>query len=143
MDLLKLTALDEDDLEVISAHLQDAVLRIGDISFLGGENRFALVANRFDWAAADAKADSFVRRRTGLHFNRVKAARSLKIRQSAPDAVLELLSIAFEADQPPSGRIRLIFSGGGEIVLEVECIEAAMSDLGPAWQTPSKPQHED
>ena len=55
MNLLKLAALDEDDLSVISAHLQDAVVRIGDIRYLPGEQRFVLVANRFDWQGAGGK----------------------------------------------------------------------------------------
>ncbi len=58
MDLLKLAALDEDDLSVISAHLQDAVLRIGDIRYLAGEQRYVMVANRFDWDGVPDKGNA-------------------------------------------------------------------------------------
>ena len=86
MDPLKLTALDEDDLPVLSAHLQDAVLRIGDIRYLAAEKRFVLVANRFDWDAVTGKSKGpAMRRRTGVHFNRVLSVRSHMIKQGADD----------------------------------------------------------
>ncbi len=80
---LKLLALDAEDLSVIAAHLQDAVLTSGDMAYLKGERRFALVANRFDWceaSKADGKpktGDGFVRRRTGMRFERVMDAKVL------------------------------------------------------------------
>lgn len=143
-ELLKLTALDEEDLAVISAHLQDALVRVGDISYLADEQRFALVLNRFDWDHA-LRADGgegYRRRRSGLHFERVRAARSRGIPRRRRDAVLELLSIGFEPGDAPSGAIELAFAGGGTIRLEVECIEARISDLGPVWRTRHRPRHE-
>lgn len=139
MDELKLVALDADDLAVMSAHLQDAVLKVGDMAWLPGENRFALVANRFDWENATARQPR--RRRTGLHFDRVLRVRRARIRADAPDAVLNLLAVTFEETDAPSGRVTLVFSGGAAIQLEVECLEAAMKDLGPVWETKSRPDH--
>ncbi len=143
MDLLKLAALDEDDLSVISAQLQDAVLRIGDIRYLAGEQRFVLVANRFDWSTVAGQAKrSGMRRRCGLHFNRVTSVQSQKVRQGAEDAILSLLAIAFRpGDEAPAGSIDLTFSGGGIIRLGVECIEASLEDLGPMWETANIPDH--
>ena len=142
-DLLKLTALDADDLRVISAHLQDAVMRVGDMRYLPVENRFAVVLNRFDWeSAANGAGNVFTRRRTGLRFDRVSAVKASNIRQGAPDAVLSLLAIEFEPADEPSGFITLVFSGGGAVRLEAECIEAAMTDLGPVWGTSSRPDHQ-
>lgn len=141
-DLLKLTALDAQDLEVISSHLQDAVLLVGDMRYLAGEKRFAAVLNRFDWQGAVNGAGDYARRRTGLHFDRVLSARTHNIRKDAEDAVLSLLAIEFTPTDEPSGDITLVFSGGGAIRLEVECIEAAMADLGPAWPTRSRPSHD-
>jgi Protein of unknown function (DUF2948) len=147
MELLKLAALDSEDLEVISAHLQDAVVRIRDICYLPREQRFALVANRFNWsAAADAmqrraRTGGYERRRTGLHFERVLKAQCSHIKQGAKDSVLELLAIRFGETSAPAGIVMLHFAGGGAIRLEVECIEAAMTDLGPAWSTRSCPKH--
>ncbi len=145
MDQLKLAALDADDLAVISAHMQDAVLLVGDMKFLPGRKQFAVVANRFDWEHAEngrADEDAFQRQRSGLHFNRVVSAKAIGINQKRDDGVLELLSITFEPGDEPSGQIVLAFAGGGTLRLDVECIEVQMSDLGPAWSTQSKPEHD-
>lgn len=143
MELLKLSAFDEEDLQVISAHMQDAVLRVGEVRYLPRERKLALVANRFDWETiGDSEGEAFRRRRTGLHFEHVFAARSHNIRQSADDAVLSLLSIGFTPAEPPAGEIRLIFSGGGTLWLQVECIEAHMADLGAVWETEKRPAHD-
>ncbi len=142
MDLLKLGALDADDLKVISAHMQDALVRVGDIKFLAGAHRFALLANRFNWAEASDKSGAFTRRRTGLHFNTVKAVRSTRIKHTADDAILELLAINFEEDDPPSGKVRLEFAGGGIIELEVECLDAWLADQGSEWGASRRPEHD-
>jgi hypothetical protein len=139
--LLKLAALDADDLAVISAHMQDAVLVAGDLSYLKKARKFALVANRFVWEHG-ARPAHFERRQAGLHFDRVNKVTAEQIRRDDADAVLSLLSIGFEEGKAPSGTIILNFSGGGSIRLEVECIEAQLSDLGPAWAAANMPQHE-
>ncbi|MBA4219623.1 DUF2948 family protein [Bosea sp. (in: a-proteobacteria)] len=137
---LKLIALDADDLSVISAHLQDAVLKRGDIAWLPGEQRFALALRRFDWEGA---AQGQKRRRlSALHFERVTAARSTKI--AADDAVLSLLAVTFTgSDDDPAGQVTLHFSDGAAIRLDVECIEAQMKDLGPIWEAVATPAHPD
>jgi hypothetical protein len=139
MASLKLTALDPADLEIISAHMQDAVITIGDIRFLKASKKFALIANRFLW---QMQKPPYERRRTGLSFDRVLSAKSHRILQGADDAILSLLSISFTPGEDPSGTIVLTFSGGGAINLEVECIEARLEDLGPAWETPNLPSHD-
>lgn len=136
---LKLIALDADDLSVISAHLQDAVLKRGDIAWLPGEKRFALALRRFDWEGA---AQGQKRRRlSALHFDRVTAARSTKI--VAGDAVLSLLAVTFTGSDDPAGQVTLHFSDGAAIRLDVECIEAQMKDLGPIWEAVATPAHPD
>jgi hypothetical protein len=137
--MLKLSALDPADLEIMSAHMQDAIVTLGDIRYLKGQRKFALIANRFLW---QKEKPPYERRRTGLSFDRVLAAKSHRIRQGADDAVLELLSISFIPETDPSGTIALTFSGGGQINLTVECIEARLEDLGPAWTTPNLPSHD-
>ena len=145
MELLKLGALDADDLAVISVHMQDALVRVGDIRHLKRLKKLVLVVNRFDWesaigAAEDAKPQ---RRPAGLQFARVKDIKAHKIRQSAPNAVLSLLALAFTPGAaPPEGVIELIFSGGGAIRLDVECIEVTLEDLGPAWESARVPTHD-
>jgi hypothetical protein len=141
-ELLKLSAFDAEDLEVISANMQDALVRVGDIKYLVKPKRFALIANRFDWQNAQGKSKNFKRRRSGLHFDRVSAARSLNIQRKSDEAVLELLSISFAADDAPSGKVVFTFAGGGTIELDVECIDCGLSDLGPEWGARSRPGHE-
>ena len=144
MELLKLAALDGDDLQIISVHMQDAVLKVGDLSWMPSKARFALVANRFDWPAASRGAHDKPRRaRTGLHFERVLDVKSRNIRQQAKDGVLSLLAITFHPGEPPGGAIELIFSGDGAIRLEVECIEAWLEDLGMMWEASGTPKHND
>jgi hypothetical protein len=144
MDLLKLAALDADDLEVISAYMQDAVIKLSDIRHLRAKGKFVLIANRFVWEAIHAgQRQPYERRRSGLQFARVLSARSSGITQAAEDSVVCLLSIGFEPGESPSGTVVLNFAGGGTIRLAVECIEAQLDDLGPAWETKHVPCHDE
>lgn len=138
-DPLKLVALDADDLAVLSAHVQDAVVRAADIAWRKNERRFALVLRRFDWEAPDDQAR---RRLAGLHFERVKSVRRRGMDQGAPNTVLNLLALTFQKSEAPAGSVTLVFSGGGAIRLEVECVEAQLRDLGPAWEASSRPVHQ-
>jgi hypothetical protein len=113
-------------------------VRLGDITYVKARQQFALLANRFAWDAAGERQ----RRRTGLHFDRVTSVKAHNIRQGAKDAVVELLAITFEEGEAPSGAVVLTLAGGGDIRLEVECIEASLKDLGPAWAAEHQPSHE-
>ncbi len=146
MKLLKLNALDSDDLGVISAHLQDAVIKIGDMRYLAEDRQFVMVLNRFDWGdalAAERRKKTYTRVRTGLQFGHVLSVKKSKVMQANPDAVIDLLAIEFTPTQAPSGIITLIFAGGGAIRLEVECVEVRLNDLGLAWETGNLPNHEE
>lgn len=146
MELLKLIALDDEDLCIISAHLQDAVLRIGDMAFRPHERQFVVILNRFNWLSAGErrKTDAgFERRMAALRFERVQNAQFQKIDLQQQIQAVELLAIDFENNDPPGGYVTLLFSGGGAVRLEVECIEAEIRDLGPAWTTQFKPEHPD
>ena len=132
MELLRLVALDDEDLAVISTHLQDAVVKVGDLAFVPKERRFALCARRFDWECDPGEKPR--RRLTGLHFERVTGVRCRGIDRGKPDAVLNLLGIAFEEKDPPSGTATLLFSDGAAIQIDLECIETQMKDLGPVWE---------
>ena len=140
-DDLKLVVLDADDLAIVSTHLQDAVAKIGDMAYLPGEKRFAMLVNRFDWSTAEKPEP--VRKRAGIHFERVLNARMRGIDLSKREAVLNLLAVEFEEAEAPSGAVTLHFSGDGAIRLEVECLEAALSDLGPQWPAQKCPQHKE
>jgi Protein of unknown function (DUF2948) len=146
MTPLKLIALDAEDLQVMSAHLQDAVVRVADMTFLKAERRFAAVANRFDWGSVkDGPKDTSeaIRRRTGLRFERVQTAQVSNLNLTSKDTVLSLLAISFAASAEPDGIVTLHFSGGAAIRLTVDCIEAEMKDLGAAWATNKIPTHGD
>lgn len=151
---LKLIALEPEDLQIISAHLQDAVLTVADLAYLPREKRFAALVNRFDWSGAQQSDTSstsrdgkptFARRRTALRFERVTAARLKDIDLKDTKRVLNLLAIQFEARQEndPAGFVSLIFAADAAIRLDVECIEAEMRDLGAVWATGSRPEHSD
>lgn len=141
---LRLMAGDQEDLGIVSACLQDAVAKIGDFTYLPAERRFAFVANRFLWeCAGDRRAGPFARVRAGAHFDDVKSVQFQHLRSDAKDAIIELLSIAFTEHGDGAGEIVLDFAGGGVIRLEVESINAYMSDISEPWRTRAKPKHED
>ncbi|MCR4265547.1 DUF2948 family protein [Nitratireductor sp. ZSWI3] len=146
MDFLKLVALDEVDLGIISAHVQDAVVKVGDLAFERPEKRFAAAMNRFVWEKETRRRFlrplPHERRRSIVHFDRVLSTKASGIDRSRPGDVLSLLAIHFVPGEAPSGTIELIFSGDAAIRLEVECIEARLTDLGAAWETPARPSHD-
>lgn len=139
---LKLLALDDEDLTVISAHMQDAVFRVADIEYLPRNKHFSIAANRFDWEEADRKNKGFERSRAALCFKQVKAVRSIGIDRQAKDKVLNLLAVLYEKNgEGPDGRIELVLAGGGSILLDVDCIEVQLADTGGTWETTVKPRH--
>ena len=140
MNSLKLVALDRDDLEVVSAHLQDAVIKPADIRWRPSENRLVIGLCRFDWEAAHADAPQYRRRYAALRFERARNCKTHKI-DTVKDMDLNLLAVAFTEGDAPSGVVTLTFSGGGILRLEVECLEAELVDLGAAWATVDCPDH--
>ncbi|WP_336485769.1 DUF2948 family protein [Methylobacterium nigriterrae] len=141
MELLKLAALDPEDLTIISAHLQDAILRAGDLTYLAAEHRFVLCVRRFDWSAGPGEPPR--RRLAGVHFERVLGVRTRGIAPGRhADATLSLLAVTFEPGDAPSGAVTLVFAGGAAIRLEVECVEVRLKDLGPVWEAQERPAHD-
>jgi hypothetical protein len=139
---LKLLAEDAADLDIIAAAAQDALLRVRDISFDKRARRFATFINRFRWEAA-GETGPYERIRAALSFEGVLGAKSRNVRHESPEALAAILSISFEPDQePPGGTLKVLLAGGGEIALEVECLDAVLVDVGPAWPTPRRPDHE-
>lgn len=132
MEPLKLIALDRDDLEVISAHLQDASVKVSDVYWLPQEKRLVLGVDRFDWLAAN-EAKEFRRCRTGLRFERVFSCQCRGIDPANKNAVLNLLAVDFVESDSPAGEVILTFDGGAALRLHVECLEAEIADLGPSW----------
>jgi hypothetical protein len=142
---LKLVALDEGDVEVVSAHVQDALVRVGDIFWQPRDHRFVMALNRFDWmTAVDAKPATqadYRRCRTALRFERVLGCKYRGLDQLDKDARLNLLAVAFAEQDSPAGTVTLTFSGGGVIRLDVECLEAELADLGEVFTAELCPDH--
>ncbi|MCQ8783617.1 DUF2948 family protein [Mangrovibrevibacter kandeliae] len=149
MDRLRLAALDQDDLQVLSAYCQDAVLKLGSCLYDPRRRQFVVEMNRFAWEAAEPRPrlafwrrPHYERRRSLLHFDRVNAVSRSHLDAALPEQVLALLAIRFTETQAPSGTVELVFAGGSGIRLDVECIEAQLSDLGAAWSTDARPDHD-
>jgi hypothetical protein len=150
MEELKLVALDKDDIEIVSAHVQDALVKVADILWQPREHRFVVVLNRFDWMnAADARgaknpddaAPDYRRCRTALRFERVNACKCRDLDPLDRNAVLNLLAVEFAERDAPAGSVTLTFSGGAAIRLEVECLEAELVDLGEVFSALLCPDH--
>ena len=142
MEQLKLVALDQDDVEVISTHLQDSVLKIADVRWRPSEKRLVIAVNRFDWEAAQEDGPDYRRRRAVLRFDRVLSLKCRNVDCKDGTAVLNLLAVEFAETDPPAGVVTLMFSGGAALRLEVECLEVELADLGPVWTTACCPAHQ-
>jgi hypothetical protein len=134
---LRLLAQDADDLAVISAALQDAVAKVGDIGFEARARRLTIVFNRYCWESGGGE-----RVRSGLQFGGVLGLQARNIRRGAKEAVVELLAMTFEPGNAPGGVITLEFAGGGDLRATVECVEAVLADVSQPWPTPRTPAHE-
>ena len=142
MDPLKLIALDGDDMQVVSAHLQDALVRTCDIRWRPSENRVVVGLNRFDWESAGCENPKYRRCQSALRFERVLSCKCRNVdRTAGKTEALNLLAMAFSETDAPGGIVTLTFSGGVALRLEVECLEVELADLGPAWGAEICPDH--
>lgn len=133
---LRLIAQDDEDLKVISAALQDAVAKIGDISFEARARRLTIAFNRFRWEAGGERV------RSAVQIGSVLEVKARRLRREARQAVVELLAVTFEPGEAPGGAVVFTFAGGGDLRVEVECIDAALADLSDPWPTRRTPGHE-
>jgi len=139
---LRIAAFDEEDLSVLSAHVQDAVVKVADINWSSAARRFILPMNRFAWeTVCGRRRAGDQRRRAVLHFDRVTRFQSSGVSARERDAVLSVLAIVCRAAEAPEGTITIVCSGGAGLKLHVECIEARLTDLGAAWSASMRPQH--
>lgn len=144
---LALIAADADDLQVMSALLQDAVLMVSDMRYDAKRREFGLLLNRFRWedqAAAERAGRAYERVRCMLVFSDVLAVRSQGISQADKDTVLSLLSVGFVPDADGTGRVVLTLAGDGEVALDVESVNATARDVTRPYAAPSRkmPRHE-
>jgi hypothetical protein len=128
---LKLIALDADDLAVISAHVQDARVQTSDIIWRQDEKRLVIGMSRLDWEQTLAGETASRRLIAALRFDRVLACKSRNIDLTAAKTALELVGIEFHPRDEPSGSALLLFSHGGALRLDLECLECELTDLGP------------
>jgi DUF2948 family protein len=141
LDQLKFVVLDEEDLEIVSTHLQDAVVKVSDVLWRPRESRLVVALNRFDWESAQAAKPEYRRRRSALRFERVLSCKGRDMTPASMNGVLNLLAVEFSETDGPSGVVTLTFSGRAALRLDVECLEAELADLGPSWTTAVCPAH--
>jgi len=140
---LKLRAETEDDLVVISSALQDAILKVGEIAYNSRGRFMTLRLSRFKHEQ-DKKSE---RVKTGLRIDSILKVQSRGLDRRDPDAYAVLLSMRFEASSvsvdDPSGWVHLVLAGGGELALNVECIDVILADTNEARETDKLPLHYD
>ena len=138
---LKLSALDSDDLAVISAAVQDSLVAVRDCAFFQDERRFVLLLNRFRWEADPTVELPYSRTHSALVFNEVKAVRHHNIPLGDPDRMLELLAVSLEASDGAGPSVTLSFAADRAIRLEISRLACHLGDVGEPWPTPWKPAH--
>lgn len=143
---LRLLAQDADDLAVISAALQDAVAKIGDIHWDAHGRTLTLACNRFRWEVAGKKPKRGVeneRVRSALQLGDVTGVQARNLRRDAKAAIVELLAVTFEPGDAPGGTVMLTFAGGGDLRVGVDCLDVVLADVSEPWSTPRRPGHAD
>ena len=140
---LRLIAEDSADLEILSSAVQDAVLKAENLKYDRKRRRFTLEINRFQWEGSETKRGPQGRVRSLLAIDGVLSVKTRAITKVDPDMVLSILSLQYEAaSEPPGGKISVLFSGDGELALEVEAIDATLLDSAYEWTTRQRPDHE-
>jgi hypothetical protein len=131
---LRLLAEDADDLHIISAALQDAIMRPVDIVWEPPARRVTLQLSRFCWECGGTRVMS------AMQFGDVISVKSRRLPRG-PELALELLAMDFEPAEAPGGRVTLMFAGGGDLRIDVECLDAVLTDLSERWPAKVAPTH--
>ena len=131
---LRLLAADADDLQIMSAALQDSILRPVDIVWEKSARRVTLALSRFCWECGGTRVMA------AMQFGDVDAVKSRRLPRG-PETALELLAIDFEPVEAPGGRVILMFAGGGDLRIDVECLDAVVTDLSERWPARIAPTH--
>jgi hypothetical protein len=135
---LRLLAQDAGDLAIISAAMQDAVAKVGDITYEAKAHLLTIAFNRYCWESGGHE-----RVRSALQLGSVMNVQARRVRRGARDAVLEVLTVSFDPGEAPGGIITISFAGGGDLRAVVECIDAVLADVSEPWPTPREPAHAD
>ena len=136
MEPLRLLAEDAVDLQIISAALQDAIMRPVDSRWEKEARRLTIVLSRFCWECGGTRVMA------AMQFGDVEAVKSRRLPR-LPESALELLALDFEPTEAPGGRVILMFAGGGDLRIDVECLDAVLTDLSDRWPARVAPTHLD
>ncbi|MFN4091795.1 MAG: DUF2948 family protein [Brevundimonas sp.] len=134
MEPLRLLAQDADDLMIISAALQDAILRPVDIVWEKAARRVTLPLSRFCWECGGTRVMA------AMQFGDVAGVKSRRLPRG-PESALELLAMDFVPGEAPGGRVILMFAGGGDLRIDVDCVDAVVADLSERWPAQMAPEH--
>ena len=141
---LKLIAKTQEDLRVISAHLQDSIVKTSDIANLKKNKIFLMQLNRFMWEDVEKGVFRKNKRiRTVLKFENVLKVTSKNVNQKKNDRFLDFLAIETSKMPDKNYEMNLIFSGDIVLKLVAEAIEVTLDDQGSPWESKNKPKHED
>ena len=136
MTKLRLRAETQADLEIIAAAVQDAILRVGEITYNMRGRSLTLRMSRFRH-----EDDAGARAQSGLRFDGVLNVKARGIDRSDPEAMAVLLNLEFEETDKPAGIMRLVFAGGGELHADVEALDVILADVTDARETDKLPLH--
>ena len=134
---LKLIALDQDQLTILSSLTQDSIIKADDIGYDKSSKRLAFLMNRYRHEESESS-----RIRSALHFDYVDSIKFLGIDLGSSKDILVLLTIKFITTSKPSGSIFLEFSDNKSLTFNVENIEAFLTDIGESWVISNKPIHD-
>jgi len=137
---LRLVAQDAEDLKIIAALVQDAVLPVTELKYDAKRHRFALMLNRFRWedrAQAEQVGRAYERVRSVLVVEDVRKVQSFGFDRGDKDLVLSVLSMSFEPGEDGTGRVTLTLAGDGAIALDVEALDVRLDDVTRPYRAPS------
>ena len=140
---LNLTGENEEDLNIMSAYLQDSIVLTKDITFLKKNKSFIMMANRFMWEDPEKGLFREAKRiRTAIKFANVIKVKSKNIGQKNASEPLDFLAMKSNIDNDENKKIKIFFAGNSAIFMLLEAIEITMNDLGEPWSVKSIPKHE-
>jgi len=139
---LRLLAQDPDDVQVLSAALQDAIAKVGDINYEPAARSLTLALNRYCWEHGAPGKRGAERVRSALQIGGVLSVRARRIKREPKDAVVELLALEFTPGDAPGGNMLLRFAGGADLEVTVECVDAVLADLSAPWPARHEPRHD-
>ena len=140
-DILKLYAIDPEDLTVMSAALEGAITSPGEISYSAKSRQLTLTSSRMRWEKMDATTQEGSRIRCGVLFTDVTAIRAKSIPQNDQTLGMELLSVQCTSGDDGRATLSLVFADNRTLELNVECFNAALTDVGEPWTTDKIPNH--